>query len=237
MNFTNCQTALVIAAHPDDEVLGAGGTMARMAQNGTAVYVVFAASGITARYADPNSHRDETEPALAQLKRDARAAADALGVKDIFFLGLPDNRLDTVSRMDISHLLAERISALKPDTVFTHHSGDYNWDHTIVYDATMMAARANPGDFFPKYIFTYEVLSSTERQAQTPQFMFCPNTFVDISQFVSAKKKALECYTGELRAYPHPRSALGIEYLARKRGVSACMEYAEAFCLIRNIIS
>ena len=229
------QTVLVIAAHPDDEVLGVGATMAKRAQAGDQVYVVFVATGISARYESPADHQDEINAAITELKGHAKKSADILGVQKIFYLDFPDNRMDTVSRMDVAHAIKKVIQEVQPDVVYTHHDGDYNWDHGIVYDATLMAARANSGDIYPKEIYTYEVLSSTERNFQNGHTVFCPTVFEDVKQTIALKKQAMQCYVSELETYPHPRSPEGIEILAQKRGLEVGLEYAESFALVRSI--
>ncbi len=226
---------LVIAAHPDDEVLGVGGTMAKKALAGHDVYVVIMATGIAARYQNPNSAKDKIGAQVKVLRKEAEKAADILMVKKVLFLDFPDNRLDTVAKMDIVFKLKEIVEKIKPNTVYTHHYGDYNWDHGVVYDVTLMACRQNAGDFAPQKIYAYEVLSSTERGFRGTGSVFVPHVYEDIGKTISAKKKAMNCYKTELRKYPHPRSLEAVEYLARKRGSEVSIAHAEAFQLIREL--
>lgn len=227
---------LVIAAHPDDEVLGAGGTIARRAAEGWNVSVVFCATGAGGRYAEqPKASHARFEAEVAGLKADSEKAAKILGVKKIHRLGFPDNRLDTVPRMDLAHALKKIVDAERPSVVYTHHAGDYNWDHTIVFESALMACRPNVGDFYPREIYSFEVPSSTERAFQYGQNVFAPNHFVSIQKTMGLKKKALMAYRSESRPYPHPRSAEGVEILAQKRGLEAGLRFAEAFQLIRRI--
>ena len=235
MELKKGSSAVVVAAHPDDEVLGVGGTIAKMAREQMNVYVVFTATGISSRYTDFNLYKEKIEKEILALQKQAKESAEILGVKDIFYLDFPDNRLDTVSRMDITHKIKSYLDKIRPKIMFTHHPGDYNWDHSIVYDASLMAARANPGDYFPDYIYTYEVLSSTERAAQEPHTVFCPTTYVNIDSTIEKKKKAITAYKSELREYPHPRSPEAVEMLALKRGNEVGIAFAEAFHLIREI--
>ena len=173
----NSKRCLVIAAHPDDEVLGVGGTIAKLSQAGTEVSVLYVTGGKGGRQMSKESESDDVKREQDILSIEIQKACNSLGVKKHVSLSFPDNRLDTVSRMDISLKISECMSSFNPDVVFTHHPGDYNWDHTIVYDATLMAFRANFGDHYPDAIFSYEVLSSSERSAQNVNSIFCPNFF------------------------------------------------------------
>ncbi len=226
---------LVIAAHPDDEVLGLGGTILKKAMNGHKIFVVFLATGITARYPNPEKQKDKIKYEITNLKKESEKSAAILKIEKIYFLDFPDNRLDTIPKMDITFKLKEIINVVKPEIVYTHHSGDYNWDHQITFDVTLMACRSNVGDHFPNQIYSYEVLSSTERSFQNNVNVFAPNVFENIKDTIEQKKKALLCYKTEAHEYPHPRSPEAIEYLARKRGNEVGLEFAEAFQLIREI--
>lgn len=228
---------LVIAAHPDDEILGVAGTAAKLAlSNRVTVKVVYVASGITARYSQDQHQLAEVKNALDTLKEEARTALALIGCQSFIFLDYPDNALDTVSRMEISRRLKEIVTDFQPDTVFTHHHGDYNWDHGVVFDATLMACRPSPGEAYPRYLLSYEILSSTERAFQTASTVFLPTVYWDISETIDLKKKAMQAYRTEYRPYPHPRSVEGIEALAKKRGLEVGLEWAEAFQLIRCIV-
>ncbi len=236
MKLEKGKRALVVAAHPDDEVLGAGGTMLKMAHGGMEVFVVYVATGVSARHQHADEHAENITQKIQELKEDARAATSLLQVRRAFFLDLPDNRLDTVSRMDIAHKLHKLSLEVKPDVVFTHHHGDYNWDHGIVHDASLMAFRADPDAFFPKIILAYEVPSATERAFQHPASAFCPTVFVNIKDTLEGKKAALARYRSEIRDYPHPRSHQAVEHQAARRGNEVGLEFAEAFQLIRAVV-
>lgn len=231
------ENILVISAHPDDEVLGVGGTIAKKAIEGHDIFVVILATGIAARYSNPNSQKAKIKQEIDNLRKEAEKSASVLGVKKIFFLDFPDNRLDTIPKMDITFKLKEIIEIIKPQIVYIHHFGDYNWDHQIAFETSLMACRPNVGDYFPNQIYSYEVVSSTERSFQNNLNVFTPNVFENIETTIESKKKALQCYKTELREYPHPRSPEAIEYLARKRGGEVAFEFAEAFQLIRKINS
>lgn len=227
---------LVIAAHPDDEVLGAGGTIAKRAKEGWSVSVVFCATGVEGRLEKKQAVADAAlRRAIESLNAESAKAAKMLGVKTVHRLNFPDNRLDSVPKMDIAFALRKIVEREKPSVVFTHHHGDYNWDHAIVFEAAMMACRPNAGDFFPAEIYSFEVLSSTERAFQNPQSVFAPDYFVSIEETIAAKKAALMAYRSEVHPYPHPRSPEAVENLARKRGNEVGLYFAEAFRLVRRI--
>lgn len=235
MNLYDFENILIIAAHPDDEVLGAGGLIKKYTDLGKKVTVIFAATGISSRYSKEYLKNNDVQKEVDFLHETAYKANSHLGVKELFFLDFPDNRLDTVSRMDITIELKKYINKLRPDTVLTHHYGDYNWDHSIVYDSVLYACRANYNDHFPKILLAFEVLSSTERSFQNSQNIYKPNLFVDINNELEYKQKAMLEYKTELREYPHPRSKEAIKNLAAKRGNEVGLEFAEAFEIIRII--
>lgn len=221
---------LVVAAHPDDEVLGCGGTMARHAAAGDTVHVLFLADGETSR--PPAA---ETASAVAGREQAAQAAAAVLGAQAPRFAGLPDNRLDTVALLDVVQRVEAVVAETRPDTVYTHHSGDLNVDHRIAHQAVLTACRPLPGSPVTA-LYAFEVASSTEWASPRPEQAFLPTRFVDISGFLEVKLKALECYGEEMRPFPHARSLEGIEAQARLRGVGAGMEAAEAFVVVRERI-
>jgi LmbE family N-acetylglucosaminyl deacetylase len=214
---------------------GWGGTIAKKTTEGHNIFVVILATGIAARYSNPSRQKIRIKQEIDNLRKEAEKSTSILGVKKIYFLDFPDNRLDTIPKMDITFKLKEIIEVVKPQIVYTHHFGDYNWDHQIAFEVSLMACRPNVGDFFPNQIYSYEVLSSTERSFQNKVNVFAPNVFEDIKETIELKKRALQCYKTELRKYPHPRSAEAIEYLSRKRGGEVGLEFAEAFQLIRKI--
>ena len=232
---TTPKTLLVIVAHPDDEVLGCGATVARRVREGWAAHLLIMATGVSGRYGDPDAASADIEAGIARLREHVARAAGLIGFGSWECLGFPDNRLDTVSRMDLAHAIRPFIDRLKPDLVFTHHPGDYNWDHGRVFDAVMMAARHDPGTFAPAQILSFEVPSSTERSRQVPGTVFCPNVFVGVADTIALKQKAMLVYRSESRPYPHPRSPEAIENMARFRGSAVGVIYAEAFFLVRAV--
>lgn len=218
---------MVIAAHPDDEVLGAGGTIARHVASGDSVSVVIVAEGATSRgVRTEERNRDET----AALRGASAAAARELGIHPPVHFGLPDNRLDELALLDIVQLLEREIDRVRPEVIYTHHHGDLNIDHRIVHGAVLTAARPVPGCPV-RAVYCFETPSSTE----WGQGMFRPQRFVDISAWLEAKRRALECYVAEMRAFPHARSIESVEALARVRGVTCGLPAAEAFEVAREI--
>lgn len=222
---------LVVAAHPDDEVLGCGGTMARLAREGHAVHVAIMAEGITSRHSQ-RSDADAEE--LSRLHQQARAAATQLGAKEVRLFKLPDNRLDTVPLLDIVKLVEDLVHELQPEVIYTHHPGDLNIDHGVVHRAVLTATRPLPG-LSVREIYAFEVPSSTEWAFQRLEPVFRANVFVDVSGTLEAKLAALACYEGEGRPFPHPRSPQTLRANAVRWGsVSGC-EAAEAFELVRMV--
>ena len=225
------KTTLVIAAHPDDEALGCGGTMARLAADGVNVHVAFLADGVGARPMPQEEH----DRALQQRREACRQAATLLGVNEPRFFDFPDNQLDTVPLLELAKAIEKLITELRPDTVITHHGGDLNIDHRRVHQAVMTACRPQAGHPV-RQIWCFEVPSSTEWQSPGTSPQFVPQLFIDIGATLNEKLKALEPYKREMRDWPHPRSLHAVEHLARWRGASVGFEAAEAFMLARELI-
>lgn len=223
-------SVLVVAAHPDDEVLGCGGTLARLSRAGAAVHVAFLADGVSSRPADDSVQA----AALASRRAAARKACDVLGVRSLSFGDFADNQMDTVPLLSIVQAIEALVAEHEPRTIFSHHAGDLNIDHRRTHDAVAAACRPQSGHPV-KTILTFEVASSTEWQLRSSAPSFTPNWFVDISDTLEVKLAALDLYAAELRAWPHPRSRQAVEHLARWRGATAGVEAAEAFILGRNI--
>jgi LmbE family N-acetylglucosaminyl deacetylase len=221
---------LVVAAHPDDEWLGSGGTALRHIREGDAVYMAVMGEGVTARF--PSRGKAPTS-ALSRLRLNARQAARAMGVKDLFLHGLPDNRFDTVPLLDLVKKVEGLVGRLRPDVVYTHHQGDLNMDHALVARAVVTATRPMLGQSV-RSVLAFEIPSATE-WAFRDESAFRPHQFVNISATLSKKLEALSYYRGEMRDFPHPRSPKAVEALARWRGATAGFEAAEAFELVREV--
>jgi len=223
---------LVVAAHPDDEVLGCGGTIARHADAGDAVQVLIVAEGATSRQElrDRNQAADE----LSHLAHASQVAGAILGAAGVELLDLPDNRLDALDRLDLIKQIEEHIVRHQPQVLYVHHAGDVNIDHRRLHEAVVTACRPTPGQPMRR-LLSYEVASSTEWQPPGSAPAFQPNWFVDITAQWARKRQALEAYAAEMRPWPHARSIEALEHLARWRGAQVGVEAAEAFCLLREL--
>lgn len=225
-------TVLVVAAHPDDEVLGCGGTIARHAADGDEVHVLLVAEGATSR--DPERDPQARGQEIEALQDAAARAAQILGAEAPRFAGLPDNRLDGVDLLEVVKMVEGAVAELRPAVVYTHHGGDLNVDHRIVHRAAVTACRPLPGSCV-RAVYAFETVSSTE-WASSAGDAFHAARFVDITRHLEVKKRALACYASEMRAFPHARSIEAVEALARLRGASAGVEAAEAFSVVREVL-
>ena len=223
---------LIIAAHPDDEVLGCGGSMAKWVNAGHDVHVLIMAEGVTSR--DQQRNRQSRQEELSNLAQSAKQAKEILGVQSIELLDYPDNRMDSLDTLEVVKAVEKKLEKLKPEVVVTHHGGDLNVDHRIIHQAVITACRPQPGKSV-KRILSFEVVSSTEWQSPDDRRPFVPNWFEDISETLSLKLKALRVYESEMLPWPHARSLQTVDHLARWRGASISCEAAEAFMLVRNI--
>lgn len=224
------QSILILAAHPDDEVLGCGGTIARLADEGASVHVAFLADGVFSRAGEKQAQQLE----LAARRAAAQKACDILGVKSVSFDDFPDNRMDTIPLLDITQAVGILINEHQPNMVFTHHAGDVNIDHRRLHEAVVTACRPQRGHPI-KTLLCFEVPSSTEWQLPGSAPAFTPNWFIDISATLVRKLAALEAYADELRTWPHPRSLQGVEHLSHWRGATVGVDAAEAFILGRQL--
>jgi LmbE family N-acetylglucosaminyl deacetylase len=220
-------------AHADDETIGMGGTLARHAAAGDAVSVLVIADGETSRNAD-GIRNDADATSISDREDQARRACGHLGVKTVCFSDLPDNAMDTVSRLSVAKVVEQHIAKFDPTIIYTHHNGDVNIDHNRVSEAVTVATRAQPSCNVKSVLF-FETASSTEWQQPLTKQPFLPNWYVDIDAHWELKKKALEVYKNEMREFPHTRSVEAIESLAKWRGASAGLAKAEAFVLARHI--
>jgi N-acetylglucosamine malate deacetylase 1 len=227
------QNVLVIAAHPDDEILGCGGTIAKHVKKGDKVHCIILAEGITSR--DKIRNRELHQRELTELGIAAQKANQILGVHTLRLLDFPDNRMDSVDRLDIIKVVEDLINEFKPDIVYTHHIGDVNIDHRRIHEAVITACRPIPGNHFVKQILFFETASSTEWMTPGSAPAFSPNWYVDISETLELKLDALRAYECEMREWPHARSVEALKYLAHWRGANIGVHAAEAFILGRNI--
>lgn len=224
---------LVVAAHPDDEVLGCGGTLARAVASGARTAVYFMGEGISARYPFGEYNSKEFEEQTRVRTEGAQRALKSLGVHEVTF-----NNKRLCCQFDILPIitLAKEIEAVLerfgPTALLTHNPSEVNIDHKIVYEAVEIACRPTR-PFIPKAIYTFEVVCSGSWPFEST---FKPNVFVDVSPFWEQKMKAWHCYEGESRPFPFPRSDTGLETLARYRGMASGLPKAEAFRLVRQVL-
>lgn len=223
---------MIFAAHPDDELLGVGGTVRRLVNEGCEVRAVILGEGLTSR----NDTREQTSAAeLAQLKSNALAAASKVGYSEVNFCDYPDNRFDDVNLLDIIKRISGFLDEFEPDTVFSHHFGDLNVDHRLTFQAVITACRP-VGNYKQKRIYTFETPSSTEWNFAYGDNSFNPNFFVDTTDTLEAKIDGMACYSTENAKYPHPRSAEALRAMAAYRGSTIGVGSAEAFMLIRELM-
>lgn len=224
------KNVLIVAAHPDDELLGEGGTVRKLTNEGVCCRAVIIGEGITSR-ADKRNDADFNK--LNELKKDARQAANVIGYQSIDFCDLPDNRLDGMDLLDVIKAVSVYVEKYQPDTIFTHHHGDLNIDHRIVCEAVLTACRP-VGKYCVEKIYTFETPSSSE-WSYTYSEPFSPNVYYDITDTIEAKIDGMKCYRSESAVFPHPRSSEALMALATLRGSNVGFLKAEAFMLLREI--
>jgi len=213
---------LVVAAHPDDEVLGCGGTIAKISGKED-VYIAILGEGISSRC---DQRFQAEQEALHKLQIDARAVSDLLGARWVLFGNLPDNRFDEIPLLDVIKRVEQWVTELQPEVIYTHHPGDLNIDHGITFRAVLTATRPVKGCPV-KVIYAFEVPSSTEWAFQLLQPPFKPNVFVDITATIETKVRGLALYESEARPFPHPRSGEALKTLAHRWGSVVGLDYAE----------
>lgn len=226
------EKVLVVASHPDDEVLGCGGVMARHADGGDEVQIVILAEGATSR--DPLRNAEIRTGELEALRQAGRKAASILGIRAPVFCGLPDNRMDSLDLLDVVKIIEREMETFGPGVIYTHHGGDLNIDHRVAHQAVVTACRSLPGCSI-RALYAFETLSSTEWATPEMGGLFQPNRFVGIAPYLERKLEALRCYETEMRQFPHPRSYIAVENLARLRGSAIGVEAAEGFQVIREL--
>jgi LmbE family N-acetylglucosaminyl deacetylase len=222
---------LVVAAHPDDELLGCGGTAARLAREGHSVYFAILGEGISSRH----RQRESADPAaLKSLRVCSQRVANLLGVKELFLHNLPDNRFDSLPLLDVTKVVEELIERWRPSAIYTHHGGDLNVDHQVVSRAVLTATR--PVEGHPvRELYMFEIASSTEWAFQQIAPVFKPSVFVDIAGTLSVKLEGMQQYESEFRKFPHPRSQEALAAIAQRWGSVAGCKAAEAFEAVRLI--
>lgn len=217
---------LVVAAHPDDEILGVAGTIKKYVDRGHEARCIILGEGITSR-------KNASSSDVSVLHNNTLKACRKIGYKQVGFSDFPDNRFDSVDLLEIIKEIEKHIDEYKPDIVYTHHGGDLNVDHRRTYEAVLTACRPI-GDYSVKEIYAFETPSSTEWQFGTMDKLFNPNVFIDIEETIEAKLEAMSYYETEIRNYPHPRSLEALKIIATRWGIVVGKKYIEAFELIRK---
>lgn len=225
--------ALVIAAHPDDEVLGCGGTIALLGDSGVEVHIALLTDGVGSRESFA-MHANQSDHQLSR-RQAAHNAAKILGARSVFFGDFPDNRMDTIALIDIVKFIEQLIVRFQPNTVFTHHAGDLNVDHRLTNQAVLTACRPIPGAPVQTVLF-FEIPSSTEWQVPASAISFAPNFFLETTDQMGRRQTALEAYDEEIRPWPHSRSYEALNHLSRWRGATVGVAAAEAFMLGRKLV-
>jgi LmbE family N-acetylglucosaminyl deacetylase len=218
--FEGDNTVLVIAAHPDDEVLGVGGTIAKHTDSGDDVHILIVTEGTTHQY-------DDTE-LIEEKKRQAELCADTLGASTVHFGDLPDMKLDQIPHVEVNSVIENVCDEITPDVVYTHSQREVNLDHHAVHESTIVATRPGSG---VSTVLAYETPSSTDFATNIDGFT--PTLFTDIEDYLDLKTDAFNCYETEVREYPHPRSSESIRSIAKARGAASGNRAAETFDVLR----
>lgn len=215
---------LVISAHPDDESLGLGATLALHAKNGDEVFVLI--------FTDGESSRGKKENQITKREEQSKRACKILGIKKVKFLRYLDQNLESISLVEIANEIEDVIKNWSPSIIYTHYWGDMNQDHRRLFEATKIATRPIPNSSI-KRVLCYETPSSTEWGKNTEAFN--PNHFVNISSTLKIKLKAIKQYKNEIKKFPHPRSIEGISVRSKFWGSCTGLENAEAFIILQNL--
>ena len=218
--FEGDNTVLVVGAHPDDEVLGAGGTIAKHTDSGDDVHILIVTEGTTHQY-------DDTE-LVEEKKRQAELCADTLGASTVHFGDLSDMKLDQIPHVEVNSVIENVCDKINPDIVYTHSQREVNQDHLAVHESTIVATRPGSG---VSTVLTYETPSSTDFATDIDGFN--PTLFTEIEEYLDVKTDAFNCYETEVREYPHPRSTESIRSIAKARGAASGHRAAEAFDILR----
>jgi LmbE family N-acetylglucosaminyl deacetylase len=224
----------IIAAHPDDEILGCGATISRLAEEGNSISILILGEGITSRQNVRDSQIVNNQ--IEILHSESENAAKLVGAMNSEVLNFPDNRFDSLPILDIIKSIEVRKEKIRPDIIFTHHPRDLNVDHRKTFEAVLTACRPF-GEETVREIYSFEIPSSTEWQAQGFNNSFTPNLYIKVEdRQVMAKISAMESYSSEKREYPHPRSPEALKVIASWRGINIGAKYAECFEIIRKIV-
>lgn len=222
---------LCVATHPDDEIIGVGGALARHEQEGDDVHVSILSEAEPARY---DEITPEVETKMQERRAATRNACSVLGVESVTFHGFPDNSFDTVPLLDLVKAVEDEIRSHDPDVIYTHHYGDLNISHELTCRAVITAARPLP-ESNVEAILAYETLSTSEWSVPSTENVFQPTTFVDISDQLETKLEAFREHRTELREHPHPRNVTDVRRNAKLWGAKSGIQSAEPFELLREV--
>ena len=222
----------VVAAHPDDEILGCGGTLLKHIDNGDKVYILFVSEGVTGRY--KKNEREKFLKEISKREKMAKKAARLGGFEIVEFLNLKNLQLNSYPHNYLTNIIVKYFIKYKPDIVYTHYEHDLNIDHNNTFFSTFVASRPNKS-FLIKKLLSFEIPSSTDWGINNNGRLFCPNYFVDISKFLKKKEKLINEYKFELREAPHSRSIKNINALSIVRGGTVGLNYAESFYINKII--
>ncbi len=234
LEFLRNKKIMLVVAHPDDELLGLGATMNKLiTEYNVTTHVIILGEGITSRADNRDVEKWKSE--LEIHRNNIKEAQAAIGYHSVSIYDFADNRFDTVAMLDIVKVIEKEKAAFNPEIIFTHHGGDVNVDHQRTFEAVITACRPMAHEQV-KTIISFETPSGTEWRAPTDPRHFLPNMFVSVSEKnIDAKIKGMESYEFEKRAYPHPRSPEALKIQAQRWGVAVGCNFAEAFCIVRNI--
>ena len=222
---------LVIAAHPDDDILGCGGFFAKYYKKNK-FKVIFLSEGSSCRYKNIDLNKKKIEKEIKNRKNCALKALKLFSIRNVVFYDNKCGHLNKISQLKLNKIIENEIKSFKPNTIFTHSEKDLNLDHRTTVRSVMIATRPTLIKRIVNSIYSFEILSSTEWNYSKS---FKPNYFINLSrEHVLKKWKALKIYKSEIRSKPHPRSLFGVETLAKYRGIQSAYNYAEGFELVRK---
>lgn len=222
---------LVIAAHPDDEILGVGATIAKRVKNGDEAYALIMAEGFTSR---KGKEEEKDYEIIRNLHKKTIESVKIIGYKDVFFANLLDNRMDSYNLLDIIKIIENYISDIQPDVIYTHHVGDLNVDHELTSRAVITATRPC-ANYKVNEIYAFQIPSSTEWKFNCDAEKFNPNLFEDVEDYMEIKCNAMKKYDTELCEFPHPRSIKMLNIIAQYWGSAVGLNMVEAFEVIRSV--
>ena len=222
---------LIIACHPDDEILGCGGFLDKYKKK-YSFKVIFFAEGSSCRYENKTKNQKKIEKDIISRQKSAKKALKLFSISDVLFFNNTCGQLNKIPQTKLNKIIESQIKIYKPDIIFTHSNKDLNLDHQTIVKSVLVATRPTKIKNIVNEIYSFEILSSTEWNFVNK---FQPNYFIKLTKKnILQKWKALQCYKSEIQKKPHPRSLFGIETLAKYRGLQSGSNYAESYEIIRN---